>query len=103
MPGSRGRPLLHSSVLTVSGPGLVFSRAAFLGTDAVEVSALSGFSSSGQSPLSEPWKENSSRLERDCSYFGGVRHGVLLVLMTADTRSGTDTAKGLEMFRALRW
>ena len=30
----RGRPLLHSSVLTVSGPGLVFSRAAFLGTDA---------------------------------------------------------------------
>ena len=34
VPGSRGRPLLHSSVLTVSGPGLVFSRAAFLGTDA---------------------------------------------------------------------
>ena len=34
VPCSRGRSLLHSTVLTVSGPGLVFSRAAFLGTDA---------------------------------------------------------------------
>lgn len=29
--------------------------------------------------------------------------GVLLELITADTRSGTDTAKGSEMFTALRW
>lgn len=29
--------------------------------------------------------------------------GVLLELMTADTRKGTDTAKGSEMLTALRW
>ena len=31
------------------------------------------------------------------------RHGVLLELMTAETRSGTDTEKGSEMLTALRW
>lgn len=30
-------------------------------------------------------------------------HGVLLELMTADTRKGTDTAKGSDMLTALRW
>lgn len=30
-------------------------------------------------------------------------HGVLLELITADTRSGTDTAKGSDMLTALRW
>lgn len=30
-------------------------------------------------------------------------HGVLLELITADTRRGTDTAKGSDMLTALRW
>lgn len=31
------------------------------------------------------------------------RHGVLFELMTADTRRGTDTAKGSDIFTARRW
>lgn len=33
----------------------------------------------------------------------GALQGVLLELITADTRKGTDTANGSEMLRAFRW
>lgn len=48
-------------------------------------------------------EDSSSRLERESFSLVGTRHGVLLVLMTADTRSGTETAKGSEMFKAFLW
>lgn len=53
--------------------------------------------------LSDTREESSSRLERESFSLAGTRQGVLLVLMTADTRRGTETAKGSEMFRAFRW
>lgn len=53
--------------------------------------------------LSGTRADSSSRLEREGLSLAGTRHGVLLVLITADTLSGTETAKGSEMFRAFLW
>lgn len=53
-------------------------------------------------PASRGFKKERSPKERSRS-FPGALQGVLLELMTADTRSGTDTANGSEMVRALRW
>jgi len=53
--------------------------------------------------LSGTREDSSSRLEREGLSRVGMRHGVLLVLITADTRRGTETAKGSEMFSAFLW